>query len=102
MIKHLSRFALKYGLLPFAYYLCRLYFSLIRIRIVNEAPVLNRLKSGQKVIGAIWHQRIMLALGYAKKFGAYRPSVMISQSRDGDMIADVYSRVNLRTGKRGS
>jgi lysophospholipid acyltransferase (LPLAT)-like uncharacterized protein len=96
MIKHLSRFALKYGLLPFAYYLCRLYFSLIRIRIVNEAPVLNRLKSGQKVIGAIWHQRIMLALGYAKKFGAYRPSVMISQSRDGDMIADVYSRFNFR------
>jgi lysophospholipid acyltransferase (LPLAT)-like uncharacterized protein len=96
MIKHLSRFALKYGLLPFAYYLCRLYFSLIRIRIVNEAPVLNRLKSGQKVIGAIWHQRIMLALGYAKKFRAYRPAVMISQSRDGDMIADVYSRFNFR------
>jgi hypothetical protein len=96
MIKHLSRFAIKFGLIPFAYYLIRIYFSSIRIRTINEDLVINRFKSDQKVIGAIWHQRIILALGYAKRFRAYKPSVMISQSRDGDMIADVYSRFNFR------
>ena len=96
MIKHLSRFAMKFGLIPFAYYLIRIYFSLIRIRTINEDLVINRFKSDQKVIAAIWHQRIILALGYAKRFRTYRPSVMISQSRDGDMIADVYRRFNFR------
>lgn len=96
MIKHLSRFAIRFGLIPFAYYLIRIYFSLIRISTINEDLVINRFKSGQKVIAAIWHQRIILALGYAKRFRAYRPSVMISQSRDGDMIADVYRRFNFR------
>ncbi len=96
MIKQLSRIAIKFGLIPFAYYFIRMYFSLIKIRTINEDLVINRFKSGQKVIGAIWHQRIILALGYAKRFRVYRPSVMISQSRDGDMIADVYSRFNFR------
>ncbi len=96
MIKHISRFAIKFGLISFAYYLIRMYFSLIRIRTINEDLVINRFKSDQKVIGAIWHQRIILALGYAKMFRAYRPSVMISRSRDGDMIADVYRRFDFR------
>lgn len=96
MIKALSRFALKYGLIPCAHYLIRLYFTLVRIRTINEDIIFNHLEGGKKAIVAIWHQRIMLALGYAKKFRAYRPSVMISQSRDGDMIADVYSHFNFR------
>lgn len=96
MFKHLSRFAIKFGLIPFAYYFIRVYFSLIRIRTINEDLVINRFKSDQKIIAAIWHQRIILALGYAKRFRAYRPSVMISRSRDGDMIADVYRRFNFR------
>jgi len=96
MIKHLSQVAIKFGLIPFAYYLIRIYFSLIRIETVNENMVINRFKRDQKVIGTIWHQRIILALGYAKRFRAYRPSVMISKSRDGDMIADIYRRFNFR------
>jgi hypothetical protein len=96
MIKQLSRIAIKFGLMPLAYYLIRIYFSSIKIRTINEDLVINRFKSDQKAIGAIWHQRIILALSYAKKFRAYKPSVMISQSRDGDVIADVYSRFNFR------
>lgn len=96
MIKSLSRFALQYGLLPFAHYLIRAYFSLIKIRVVNEEIALNHLKNGQKMIVAIWHQRILVCMGYARRFGVYKPSVMISQSRDGELIAKVYSRFNFR------
>ncbi len=96
MIKSLSRFALKYGLIPFAYYLVRGYLPLIRIRAVNEEMTLQYLKSGQKMIVAIWHQRIIPVVGYAKKFSVYAPSAMISQSRDGDIIAGVASLLNFR------
>jgi lysophospholipid acyltransferase (LPLAT)-like uncharacterized protein len=96
MIKYLSRFALKYGLIPFAYYLVRAYLSLIRIRAVNEEMALQHLKSGQKMIVAIWHQRIIPVVGYARKFSVYAPAAMISQSRDGDIIAGVASLLNFR------
>jgi len=96
MIKYLSRFALKYGLIPVAYYLVRAYLSLIRIRAVNEEMTLQYLKSGRKMIVAIWHQRIIPVMGYAKKFSVYAPSAMISQSRDGDIIAGVASLLNFR------
>jgi lysophospholipid acyltransferase (LPLAT)-like uncharacterized protein len=96
MIKYLSRFALKYGLMPFARYLVRAYLLLIKIRVVNEEIGLLHLKSGQKMIVAIWHQRILVVVGYARRFGGYKPSVMISRSRDGEMIAKVYSRFNFR------
>jgi len=96
MIKSLSRFAIKYGLIPCAHYILRAYFFLIRIRAVNEDMALQYLKSGGKMIVAIWHQRILVVMGYARRFGGYKPSVMISRSRDGEIIADVYRRFNFR------
>ena len=96
MFKHLSRFALQYGLIPFVHFLVRVYFSLVRIRTINEDIIFNHLEGGEKAIVAIWHQRIVLILSYARRFGVYKPSVMISQSRDGEMIAKVVSRLNFR------
>ena len=99
MIKQLSRFAIKFGLIPLAHYVIRLYLSLMRITVVNEKDeemVINRLESGQKMIAAIWHQRIFLAMRYARRLSRFSPSVMISQSRDGEMIADIYSRFHFR------
>ena len=69
MIKHLSRFALKYGLMPVAHYLVRAYLLLIKIKAINEEIGLQHLKSGQKMIAAIWHQRILVVMGYARRFG---------------------------------
>lgn len=99
MIKQLSRFAIKFGLIPLAHYVIRLYLSLMRITVVNEKDeemVINRLESGQKMIAAIWHQRIFIAMRYARRLSRFSPSVMISQSRDGEMIADIYSRFHFR------
>jgi lysophospholipid acyltransferase (LPLAT)-like uncharacterized protein len=57
---------------------------------------LQYLKNGGRMIVALWHQRILVVMGYASRFGGYEPSVMISQSRDGEMIADVYRRFHFR------
>ncbi|MEI8172664.1 MAG: lysophospholipid acyltransferase family protein [Deltaproteobacteria bacterium] len=99
MIKQLSRLAIKFGIIPLAHYLVRMYMALVSIEVVNEKEgegVLDYLKSGQKMIGAIWHQRIFIVMGYARRFQMYQPAVMISQSRDGEMIADIYRRFHFR------
>ncbi|HUH66794.1 MAG TPA: lysophospholipid acyltransferase family protein [Syntrophales bacterium] len=96
MIKKLSRFALRYGIMPLAHYIVLAYLLLIKIRTINEETGLEHLRSGKKMIAAIWHQRILVVMSYARRFGGYKPSVMISQSRDGEMIAGVYSRFNFR------
>lgn len=62
MLKGLSRFAIKHGLIPLVYAIVRLYFCLIRIRVIDEDVVTERLHQGGKVIAAIWHQRICLVL----------------------------------------
>jgi len=96
MVKSLSRFALKYGLIPAVYSLIRLYFFLIRVRSVDEERIMQYLNQGGKAIAAIWHQRIFLVLTYARRFGEFAPAVMISQSRDGDIIAEVFRPLNFR------
>ena len=94
--KTLSRYALRYNLLSIAYAITRLYFFTIRIESVNEDELVRYLRSGNKAIAAIWHQRIIASVGYADRFAQFEPSVMISASRDGDLIADVYRRMKFR------
>jgi lysophospholipid acyltransferase (LPLAT)-like uncharacterized protein len=94
MIKGLSRFAIKYGLIPVAAAILRFYFRLIHVRASGEEEIKKHLHEGGKAIAAIWHQRILVVLDYAGRFGEFAPAVMISQSRDGEMIADIYRRLN--------
>jgi lysophospholipid acyltransferase (LPLAT)-like uncharacterized protein len=96
MKKTISLFALKYGLIPFVYYLISIHLSLIRYTVVGEEAIVDHLNTGGKAVIALWHQRIFGGIHYARRFSAYEPSVMISQSRDGDLIAQVYSRVHFR------
>jgi lysophospholipid acyltransferase (LPLAT)-like uncharacterized protein len=96
MLKGLSRFAITCGLIPVACAIIRLYFCLIRIRAIDENAVIKHLREGGKAIAALWHQRILIVLGYAGRFGQFAPAVMISESRDGEMIAEVYRQLNFR------
>jgi lysophospholipid acyltransferase (LPLAT)-like uncharacterized protein len=96
MIKSLSRFAIKYGLIPAVYAVIRLYFCLIRVRSVDENKIMDHLLHGGKGIAALWHQRILLVLTYARRFREFAPLVMISQSRDGDIIAEICRLLNFR------
>lgn len=96
MLKGLSKLAIKYGLIPLAYWILRLYFLTIRMQIEGEEGFRQHLARGGKAIVAIFHQRILIVMGYARRFGDFAPSVMISQSRDGEMIASVYKRLRFR------
>jgi len=96
MVKRLSKLAINFGLIPLVYYLIRLYLLLVRIRVLNEDWLINHLERGERAIIALWHQRIFLVMSYAKRVGALSPSVMISKSRDGEIIARILSRLNFR------
>jgi lysophospholipid acyltransferase (LPLAT)-like uncharacterized protein len=94
MIKDLTRFVIRCGLLPIVYGILRLYLLTVRIRSEREEEFLKYLHRGGKGIAAIWHQRILLVLSYAARFSQFAPIAMISRSRDGDLIADVARRMN--------
>ena len=95
-LRECSRYALQHHLMIVAYCITRLYFLTIQIKTVNEAPIRRHLEGGSKLIAAIWHQRIIAVIGYARRFGVYRPSVMISKSRDGDVVADFFRCLGFR------
>ena len=86
---------LKHGFLPCAYYFLRFYLSLLRVRVVGEEAAIEYLVKGGRIIVALWHQRFLGALAYVTKFRSLNPCVMISQSRDGDLIAPIARRLGL-------
>jgi lysophospholipid acyltransferase (LPLAT)-like uncharacterized protein len=87
---------LRYGLPTILYGSFRAYLSSIRVIAENEAPVYKNLSDGKNVIAAIWHQRLFSALAYSVKYREFNPLVMISQSRDGDLISPVAERLGLK------
>jgi len=87
---------LKIFLAPLAYFLLRLYLSLIRVQTLHEDALLQFLEIGSKAVAAVWHQRFLGALGYVTKFRYLSLSIMISMSRDGDWIAPVVRWLGLR------
>jgi lysophospholipid acyltransferase (LPLAT)-like uncharacterized protein len=109
MIKRLSQMAVQYGLITALSSLTQWYVSLFRLQAINAETLDNRLKNGKKAIVAMWHQRILAGMPHAIRYGSFSPAVMISQSRDGDMIAEVYQRLKFhpvrgsssRGGKKG-
>ncbi len=96
MIKLLARGLIKYGLIPLAYRLIRLYLLTVRTSVIGEEALFNHLNTGGKGIAAFWHQRFFGLLGYAHRLGKYAPSAIISQSRDGDLIAQAAKLCNVR------
>lgn len=86
---------LKYRLVPFCYYLLRLYLSVLRVRVVGEETARKHFANHGRLIAAVWHQRFLPALAYVTKFRNFKPIVMISQSSDGELIASLASRLGL-------
>ncbi len=94
MWKRLSALAIKYGLIPLAHNLIRAYLGMIRQTIIGEEHIMRALEDDQKVVIAILHQRMFGVIDYAKRFGRFSLAAIISQSRDGDMIAEVVTRLH--------
>jgi len=91
----LSHYLRVYRLIPLCYYFLRFYLSLLRIRVIGEEIALGCLADYGRLIVAVWHQRFLPALAYVTKFRNFEPIVMISQSRDGELIADLAERLGL-------
>ena len=74
------------------YRLIRAYSWTFRIKVENEDDWLTHLKNGGTVLICIWHQQFFPAIRYFKKYQKYNPSLMISRSKDGEIIAGVAKR----------
>jgi len=83
------------------YRLVRAYSWTFRLHVENEKPWLDYLQDGGRVLLCGWHQQFFSAIGYFKNYESYRPALMISQSKDGDIIAGIAQKSGWHT-VRGS
>jgi lysophospholipid acyltransferase (LPLAT)-like uncharacterized protein len=88
-------------LISLIYYLLRCYLSLLRVRVIGEEIALGCLTDYERLVVAVWHQRFLPSLAYVTKFRYFKPIVMISQSKDGELAARIAQRLGLVT-VRGS
>lgn len=95
MALHLSRYLIKFRLLPVCSIFLRTYLSLLRLEILGEEEAWERFKKHGRIIVPVWHQRLLPALAYVTRFRDFNPIVMISRSRDGELIADMAERLGL-------
>ena len=70
----------------------RIYFMTFRFTWRNETTWLNHLKHGGNVLLCCWHQQFLPIMGYLYRHRGWSPSVMISQSNDGDIGAGLSQR----------
>ena len=91
----LSHYLVKYRLISLCYCFLRLYLSLLRVRVIGEDEARRAFGKKGRIIAAIWHQRFLPALAYVTKFRTFKPIVMISRSRDGELVAGIAQRLGL-------
>lgn len=78
------------------YGILRAYCSTFRITVINDAPWTNYLQKGGSILLCGWHQQIFPTLAYFGRFRELSPSLMISQSNDGDIGAGICRRAGWR------
>ena len=68
------------------------YCRTFRFTVENEEAWLTYLRGGGKVLLCAWHQQFFSLIRHFESYRPYRPSIMISRSQDGEMIAGVAAR----------
>ena len=71
------------------YHLIRAYSWTFRLRVENDKPWLDYLKNGGRVLLCCWHQQFFSVIRHFKTYAIYHPSLMISQSKDGNIISGI-------------
>lgn len=71
------------------YHLIRAYSWTFRLNVENEKPWLDYMQNGGRILMCIWHQQFFGAIRHFKTYASYRPALMISQSKDGNIIAGI-------------
>ena len=73
-----------------------------RLRIINEERWKNFIKQGESILFCAWHQQFFSAIHHFATYKKYTPALMISRSRDGDLIAGVANKSGWRTARGSS
>lgn len=79
-------------ILAVLYRLVRLYAATFRLTVENERFWLERVQGGKTVILCCWHQQFFAAIRHFRNYRSHRPSLMISRSADGELIAGIATR----------
>lgn len=66
-----------------------LYAGTFRLSVVNDGPWRRHLQAGGRVLLCTWHQQFLTTLAYFSRYRDYNPTIIISRSRDGELIARV-------------
>jgi lysophospholipid acyltransferase (LPLAT)-like uncharacterized protein len=85
----------------FLYRFIRLYSSTFKMKIENEKEWMDYLRSGGRVLLCTWHQQFFAAIRHFQNYRDFEPTLMISKSSDGEIIAGVAEKSGWRT-VRGS
>ncbi|MDD9305103.1 MAG: lysophospholipid acyltransferase family protein [Desulfobacter sp.] len=101
MVKRLKFIIYTRPFIFFAYYLIRLYSLTFRLKVENEDQWMTLVKENHTVLLCTWHQQFFSAIRHFKTYSRLNPGLMISQSRDGDLISGVANRTGWHT-PRGS
>ncbi|MEE4608689.1 MAG: lysophospholipid acyltransferase family protein [Desulfobacteraceae bacterium] len=101
MAPALRRFLASKFFITALYHFIRLYGATFRLQVVNQGPWQDHLAGGGRVLLCCWHQQFFSFIRHFSGFRRYRPSLMISRSADGSMIAGVAERSGWRA-VRGS
>jgi lysophospholipid acyltransferase (LPLAT)-like uncharacterized protein len=74
------------------YHLIRGYSGTYRLSVENEKVWMERVEAGKPVVICCWHQQFFSAIRHFKTYSTYNPPLMISRSRDGELIAGIATR----------
>jgi lysophospholipid acyltransferase (LPLAT)-like uncharacterized protein len=87
--------------ISFLYRFCRAYSWTFRLKVENEKEWIDYLEKGGSVLLCTWHQQFFSAIRHFQIYKTFNPSIMISQSSDGKIVASVAERSGWNT-VRGS
>ena len=96
-----DRFLTSELFISFLYRFCRAYSWTFRLKVENEKEWMDYLKNGGSVLLCTWHQHFFSAIRHFQNYKVFKPSIMISQSSDGAIVAGVAERSGWNT-VRGS
>ncbi len=102
MFKRLKFIIYTKPFIAFLYYLIRLYSLTFRFQVKHEDQWLQLLKEGNKILLCAWHQQFFAAIRHFKKYSHLNPALMISRSRDGELISGVANRSGWHTARGSS
>lgn len=101
MFKRLKFIIYTRPFIVFVYYFIRVYSMTLRLKIENENRWQELREQGNNVLLCAWHQQFFSAISHFKTYSKFNPGLMISQSKDGDLISGVANRSGWHT-PRGS